>query len=194
MTKRCPCCNVNYKKTAVRCVSCGCILDEIRMPRKKKILLLTLLITASILLASLSAAAVVSYRTGPRGRVHYIMNQMMDNNVDEVFATLPDFLMEGEVDYNDPDTMHLIAYVEKMSNYVYSFYSDPAVVPNSTQREELMETIRPYVDEDFDESLIEDVSMVWVDYRGGRRGFWRSVDLRFVMIFYKGEWCWWPYY
>ena len=90
--------------------------------------------------------------------------------------------------------MHLIAYVEKMSNYVYSFYSAPAQDPYSTQIDELMESIRAYAGEDFDESLIEDVSMVWVDYRGGRRGFWRSVDLRFVMVLYKGEWCWWPYY
>lgn len=194
MTKRCPHCNINYKKSAVKCVSCGCILDEIRMPKKKKIILLTLLITASILLVSFSIAAVISYRTSPRGRVHYVMNQLMDNNVDAVFDALPDFVLDGEVDYNNPDVMHLIAYVEKMSNYVYSFYSTPAVVPNSAQIDELMESIRPFVDEDFDESLVEDVSMVWVDYRGGRRGFWRSVDLRFVMIFYKGEWCWWPYY
>lgn len=194
MAKICPRCSINYKDSAVKCVACHGPLETVEMPKRKKTVIVSLLIAAAVLLLTLLTVVIVSSLTGPRGRVRYIMNQIKENRIDAVMETLPDFLLDGTSGYEKEITVHLTAYTKKMSDYVFSFNTNRALDPSTDQMTELMESIRSFAGDTFDETLIEDVKMVWVDFRGGLRGFWNSADLRFVMILYKGEWCWWPYY
>lgn len=194
MAKICPTCNVRYTNSASKCVTCGGPLAAVEVPKRRKRLVISLVLAASVLLVALLVTVTVLSFTGPRGQVRYIMNQMRENRIDAVLETLPDFLLDGSQAHEERITMQLTAYTEKMSDYVFSFNTNRALPPSTNQRNELMESIRRFAGDDFDETLIEDVKMIWVDFRGGVRGFWNSVDLRFVMIRYKGEWCWWPYY
>ena len=194
MAKICPRCNVSYTNDAVKCVTCNGPLEAVAVPKKKKAVIVSLIVSAVALLLALITVAIVAALTGPRGRVHYIMRQLKENDIDAVVDTLPDFLSDGSLAYEEELMMHLTRYTEKMSDYVFSFNTNRALKPSTNQMTELMESIRLFVGDSLDETQIEDVKMVWVDFRGGLRGFWNSVDLRFVMIYYKGEWCWWPYY
>ena len=81
-----------------------------------------------------------------------------------------------------------------MNSYIYSFNTNNEITPSERQIEELIDSIKKIVGDEFDASVITDVKFVWVDVRGGVRNFWQTTHERFVMIKYQDEWCWWPYY
>ncbi len=194
MSKICPNCNINYSNSAVKCVTCGSPLVLLEMPKKKKSIIISLIITAAILvIAAITTITVVSL-TGPRGKVRYIMNNLKKNDIDAVLDTVPDFLLDPDLEYKDDILIGLTTYTDNMSGYIFSFNTNKCVTPSTSQITELKQSIQSIVGENFDTSKIEDVKMVWVDIRGGTFAFWNSSDARFVMIKYNDEWHWWPYY
>ena len=194
MAKICTTCGLKYKDSATKCVNCKSELEIIETPQKKKKAIIAICLAAFCLVLALLLTLALIIFTGPRGRVRYIMNNLRDNDVEAVLDTLPDFLIDENSPYGHEVKLALSRYTSQLSNYVYSFNTNKTADPSSAQMTELMNSIKKFAGDDFDETLIEDVKIVWVDFRGGIHGFWNSIDSRFIMIKYKGEWCWWPYY
>jgi hypothetical protein len=55
-----------------------------------------------------------------------------------------------------------------------------------------MANFRYFGGNDFDESDIEGIKIIWVYYTGNVPAVWPMHATRFIVIKYQGHWCWWP--
>ena len=84
--------------------------------------------------------------------------------------------------------------VHRMSSYIFSYNSNKAVIPSEREQGELIQSFADFGGDKFDHSKLEEIKVVWVDFRGGETpGLWHIYHVRFVIIKYDGEWCWWPF-
>ena len=189
MSKVCKSCGVKHENSAKKCVACGAEFnDEHIYARKKKNLILA--ICGILFLAS--AIGFMFFSTGPKAAVRRIMNAHKLNDFDAVVAAMPDFLLESDkIDYN-LFMLNTERTVEVFSQYIFSFNIDRAETPNSNEREELIETLKYFGENNFEESKVTDIKIVWVNYKGNVQGFWPSRGTRFLVFKYDGKWCWWP--
>ena len=189
MSKICKNCGVKHENSAKKCAACGAEFnDEHIYAKKKKHFILA--ICGVFLLAT--GVGLIAYSTGPRAAVRRIMNAHKRNDFEAVVATFPDFLFESEHLDQNAFMLSTEGVVERFSQYIFSYNIDKAETPSANEREAYIETFRYFGGENFDESEVEDIKMVWVNYKGNIPGFWPSRGTRFIVFKYKGEWCWWP--
>ena len=194
MAKICPNCHLTYKKYAYKCVSCRTVLEK-KKKTPLQIALIVISITLSVcLLSGVTGMLVWKHLTDPATKTHEVMTHIKNGDVDAVMDCLPEFLTQSDVAELEKIEMQIDFNVMKLHEYLYSFNTQKAVTPSGRQMDELIDSIKMTVGEDFDPEVIEDVKMVWVDIRGGLTNFWQTSHMRFTMIKYQGEWCWWPFY
>ena len=194
MAKFCKCCGLPYKNYAYKCVECGVILQK-----KKKTPMQIAIIVISIVLSVCLVASTVAYLiydhiTSPETRAGEIVEYFMDGDLDAVMDSIPKFLWEYEAVDEHKLRLEMSVQVNVQSEYIYSFNTNREITPSERQVEELIDSIKQLAGEDFDSSVIQDIKFVWIDIRGGLTNFWQESDVRFAMIKYQDEWCWWPYY
>jgi len=195
MAKVCKACGLNYHNYADKCFCCGAPLQINKKIRAIKIAVVSTLILA---VAIAVAVSLYDYYTSPVSVTDEIMNAYMDGDEAAVMATFPAFLNHAK-DLGEYEMKYGFKYwywgdIVMMQDYLFSYNTDRVVTPSDKQREQLIESISEMIGEHFNPDIIEDVKMVWVDFRGGTMGYWGLNHTRFVMIKYAGEWCWWPFY
>lgn len=194
MAKFCKHCNIPYKKFAYKCVICGTVLEKKRKtPMQIALIAISITLSACLLIAS-CAYLIYDYNTSPETRVKEIMQYLKDGDFDAVMDSLPSFIWQYEQTDEAQIQFDISFFVDRMNSYIYSFNTNNEITPSERQIEELIDSIKKIVGDEFDASVITDVKVVWVDVRGGVRNFWQTTHERFVMIKYQDEWCWWPYY
>ena len=154
---------------------------------------ISITLSACLLIAS-CAYLIYDYNTSPETRVKEIMQYLKDGDFDAVMDSLPSFIWQYEQTDEAQIQFDISFFVDRMNSYIYSFNTNNEITPSERQIEELIDSIKKIVGDEFDASVITDVKVVWVDVRGGVRNFWQTTHERFVMIKYQDEWCWWPYY
>ena len=190
MAKVCKNCGVKYNNSATKCIMCGTEFDDVHIYAKRKKNIIFAIIGA-VLVAVVIAFLILS--TGPKAEVWRLMNAQMRNDADAMLEKIPSFLMESEKFDSRDFVIEFKATVGQMSKYIVSFNIEKAETPNSMYREELIEAIVYFADDDFNENDIEDIKIIWVNYEGGKvMGTLHSRATRFTMFKYKGEWYWWP--
>ena len=190
MAKVCKNCGVKYSNSATKCVMCGTEFDDVHIYTKRKKVVIFAIICA-VLIAAVVAFTILS--TGPKAEVWRIMNAHMRNDADAIIETFPPFLMESDKFDSGAFIVEVKATTRQMSEYIASFNVEKAETPNSMYREEFMEDVLYFANDDFDENDIEDIKIVWANYKGGKvYGTLHSRASRFTMVKYQGEWYWWP--
>lgn len=189
MAKICKQCGIKYENSATKCIVCGTEFKDTHIySRRKKLLIFgiigVILVLATIFIAILS--------TTPEAAVWRIMEAHRRNDLDAVVATFPDFLLESEVIDKNKFMLNTQYAMEEFSQYIFSYSIGKAETPNSNEREKYMEIFRYFGGSKFQEDKIEDIKMVWVNYKGNIIGFWPSRGTRFIVFKYDGDWCWWP--
>lgn len=189
MAKICKNCGIKHENSAKKCAACGTPFnDEHIYAKKKKYLIIAI---CSVLLLA-AAIGLIIFSTGPRAAVRRIMNAHKRNDFEAIVDTFPDFLLESEVLDSEEFLRSTEKVVGSFSQYIFSYNIEKAETPNSNERENYLELFSYFGGENFDESEVEDITIVWVNYKGNIPGFWPSQGTRFVVFKYKGEWCWWP--
>lgn len=189
MSKICKNCGVRHENSAKKCIACGAEFgDEHIYAKKKKQVILAV---CCILLLTI-AIGLVMFFTGPKAAVRRIMNAHKRNDFEAVVEAMPDLLLESDkLDY-DQFMLTTERTVEVFSQYIFSFNIEKAETPNANEREWLMDALRYFGEDSFDEAKVTDVKIVWVRYKGNVPGFWPSRGTRFLVFKYDGEWTWWP--
>ncbi|MBQ7923646.1 MAG: hypothetical protein IJ325_13900 [Clostridia bacterium] len=189
MAKICRQCGVKYKNSATKCIMCGTEFNDVHIyAKKKKHLILGIVGT---ILAAVTVVMII-FSTGPEAAVWRIMESHKRNDVEEIVESFPDFLMESENFDEKAFMVDVKSVTGYFSKYIFSYNIGAAQKPSSRECAELMEVFRYYAGDAFDESQIEDIRMVWVNYKCNIPSFWPSRATRFIMIKYEGRWCWWP--
>ena len=189
MAKICKQCGVKYSNSATKCVMCGTEFEDNQTYLQKK-----QYIRFGVILAVLAAVIVVLVLsfTGPKAAVRRIMANYKRNDVAAVVVAFPRFFMESDA----LDRQEFVEFIEEnvkdLSEYLISYNIEKAETPTSQYRKELMDQILFFAGPGFDESDIEDIKIVWVNYKGNISGIMQSNASRFTMIKYKGDWYWWP--
>lgn len=189
MAKICKKCGVKYNNNATYCVMCGAEFYDERGLKERKFKHIS-----KIVFGILAAAALVFiiFNTGPKAAVRRIMSNYKRNNADAIVATYPSFLMES--DKFDKETLiwDTKNNVQSVSGYLFSYRIDSMDDPSSREYDELMANFRYFGGNDFDESDIEGIKIIWVYYTGNVPAVWPMHATRFIVIKYQGHWCWWP--
>ena len=139
-----------------------------------------------------AAIILIIYSTGPKAAVRRIMNAHKQVDAETVISYLPDFLLESDKIDGEKFKMETEATVKGFSRFLFSFNLEKAETPSDREIEELLETFEYFGGENFDESKVRDIKMVWVNYKGNVQGFWPSRGTRFIVFKYEGRWYWWP--
>ena len=188
MAKICQLCGLKHGNNATKCVSCGTPLEDNGTPSKKKILIPVIL---GIILAVVGVVILI-LSTGPKAQIRRIMESYKKNDAEAIIATFPDFFTNSEK--INPQTLQTQVKVEtkSLSEYIFSYNIDKVETPAAQERQQMMEDFRYFAGEDFDESDIQDIKIIWVNYKGNVPGIWPIHATRFIMIKYNGRWCCWP--
>lgn len=189
MSKICKNCGVKHENSAKKCAMCGTEFNDKHIYAKRKKLII-LVICGAVLLAT--AIVFIIYLTGPKAAVRRIMDAHKRVDAETVISYFPDFLLESDKIDGEKFIMETEATVNGFSRYLFSFNLEKAETPSDREIEELLETFEYFGGENFDESEVRDIKMVWVNYKGNVQGFWPSHGTRFIMFKYDGSWYWWP--
>lgn len=189
MSKVCQKCGVKHENSAKKCAMCGTEFNDSHIYKKRKKLII-LAICGVILLAA--ATVLIIYSTGPKAAVRRIMNAHKQVDAETVISYYPDFLLESDKIDKEEFLTETEVTVQGFSRYLFSFNLEKAETPSERECEELIETFEYFGGENFDESELGEIKMVWVNYKGNIPGFWPSRGTRFIVFKYEGRWCWWP--
>ena len=189
MSKVCKKCGIKHKNSATYCVMCGEPFYNEQGLKARNIRRTVGIILGVIALA---AALLFIFTSGPKAAVRRILNGYKRNDPDAVIASYPDFLLESDKIDKDEFIRSTRQNVKDMSDYIFLYKLGKAEDPSESEREELMETFRFYADEDFSESDIQSIKIIWADYTGNVPAVWPSRAARFIVIKYEGRWYWWP--
>lgn len=189
MAKICPQCGVKYKNSATKCIMCNTEFQDNHVSKNKKKILIFVIV--GVILAAAVVTSILLF-TGPKAKVRHIMDSYKRNDAEAVIATFPSFFMETDQINIDLYLTEIELNVRDMSDYIFSYNIEKAEKPSSQEREEFMENFRHYGGDNFDEDKLEDIRIVWINYKGNVPGIWPSRAVRFIMIKYEGKWCWWP--
>ena len=190
MAKICKECGVKHRNNATKCVHCGAPFEDVPHYAKKKKLIILVIVCAVLVLAAIAS---VIYLTGPEAAVRRIMESHKRNDVQAIVDSFPSFLLEAEGVDRDELIADLSSSVESMSEYMFSYSIEKVNDPSDGDREKLIKKTQLVVGDDFNESDIKDIKVVWVKFTGNVPSVWPSGSTRFVMIKYDGRWCWCPY-
>lgn len=189
MSKACQQCGVKHRNDAKKCINCGAEFGDLPQRAKNKKLIILGIIGVLLIAAAVFA---LIYFTGPKAAVRRVMRSFKNNDVEAIVDSLPEFYVECEYWTREEVVKAMSGPVLEMSNYIFSYNIDSVKSPSDSERDELMETFKSLAGEDFDESDIEDIKLVWVNFTGNVPGFWPAGATRFIMIKYNGRWCYWP--
>ena len=189
MAKICKQCGVKYSNSATKCIMCGTEFEDNHVHAKRKELFIL-----GIAIAALAAVIVVLilFFTGPKAAVRRIMDGYKRNDAAAIVVSIPRFLMESDYIDSQGFVQSLETNAKELSEYIVSYNIEKAETPNSQYREELMNDILYFAGDGFEESDIEDIKIIWVNYKGNVSGLMHSNATRFTMIKYNGNWYWWP--
>ncbi len=189
MAKICKQCGVKYSNSTTKCIMCGAEFEDTHVYKaRKKYILLGIL--GALLLGGIVTLLLMF--TGPKGAVRRLMAAQTKGDVDAVIAFYPDFLLETDKINWTEYRLGLERATESTAKYVFSYNIEKAETPNAQEREEMLEIFRYYAGDNFDESSITEMKIIWVNYKSNVQGFWPSHATRFFMFKYQGHWCWWP--
>ena len=194
MAKICQNCGLKYKSFADKCVGCHGRLETVEKTRGQKIAIVLSVSLSSLLLITLICFQAYYYTHDPEVKVRSILRSARHSDMEEILDSLPDFIPDEQ----KPDEFEIMmmnpSTAPVLYKPVYSFSTNNPQTPSDRQRKELMQTVTDFMGEDFDTSVITDVKFVWAEVRGGKLAYWYQMRVRFVMIEYEDEWCWWPLY
>jgi hypothetical protein len=189
MSKICKRCGVKHQNSAKKCVACGAEFNDAHIYAKRRRIII-LAIFATVMIAAAINYAV--YSSTSEAAVRRIMNACKKADVDTVVSYYPDFYLESD----KVDTRRLLLdtefLVKLLSKDLYTFYLEDPATPSERECKELIETLKYYGGEDFEEDKLSDIKMVWVNYRIDIRYFWPKRGTRFIVFKYEGQWYWWP--
>ena len=189
MSKVCKNCGVRHRNSATKCAMCRTEFNDSHIyARRRRIIALAI---CGVLLIS-SAIYYAVYSATPEAAVRRIMNAYKKADYDTVISYYPDFYLES--DKVDSDRIRLDAKVgvNIFSKDLYTFYLEDPETPSDRECAELLETFKYYGGDNFDESKLGDIKMVWVNYRLDVYYFWPKRGTRFIVFEYDGSWYWWP--
>ena len=189
MAKVCKVCGVKYRNNAERCVMCKTEFNDLHIyKRRRRNIILAVCIT--LLLVSTVSYAV--YSTTPSAAVRRIMSAYNRADVDEVVSYYPEFYLESD----NIDKRRLLLDVETdvkiFSKYLCTYYLESPATPSWKECEKLLEDLRYYGGENFDEEKLGEIKMIWVNFKYDIEGIWPKGSIRFIVFEYEGRWCWLP--
>lgn len=189
MSKICSNCGVKYSNSAKKCIMCGTEFNDEHIYAKRKRFIILGIVGALLIGAVI---ALVVFSTGPKAAVRRVMESQKRNDPEATIAMFPSFFVESDLTDKEALLRDVSEMTEALSQYLFSYNIEKAADPTTKEVEEYMEVFRYFGGEDFREEDIEDIKIVWVNYKGNIPSFWPSHATRFVMIKYEGKWCWWP--
>lgn len=189
MAKICQQCGLKHGNNATKCIACGTEFPLSQSSSKnKKYLIFAIL---GVLLA-VGAIVCILLFTGPKATVRRIMESYKRNDAEAIIATFPDFFKDSEKINSQTLQTQIEIETKSLSDYIFSYNIEEAKTPTAQERQQMMEDFRYFAGEDFNENDIQDIKIIWVNYKGNVTGIWPIHATRFIMIKYNGRWCCWP--
>ncbi len=189
MAKFCKKCGVKHANRAFRCAACGTPFPSGRdypdlMKYTRYILYSILPLAAAILL--------IIHFTGANAAAKRILKAFEKNDAEAVIEAYPEFWMESDRINKEVVIGETEAGVKLISENLLSYRLLEIADPSYHEQEALMESIRYYAGDDFDEDDVKNVKIVWFAVNMEHANSWSSGAVCFVMIKYDGSWYWWP--
>lgn len=192
IAKCCEKCGVRHRNETLTCAICGTPFKDAAKKNFQRKMTVILTVVA-VFVISLSTILIMR-SIGPEALARDIMRSYKNNEPDALIETFPSFLTESENFDEKSYIKDMSKSVQRMSSYIFSYNSNKAVTPSEREQGELIQNFADFGGDRFDPSKLEEIKAVWVDFRGGETpGLWSTYHVRFVIIKYDGEWCWWPF-
>ncbi len=189
MSRKCPRCGVKYTSKATHCVLCNIELPDNHIHADRKKILIFLIVGILVAAAAITLTLIF---TGPKAVARKVISNYKKNDPDAVYETYPSFLIESDRIDQKMLKEDLERNVNDMSDYIFSYNIDKVEKPTTKEIKEFIRSFHVNGGAAFEEEKLQDIRIVWINYKGNITGIWPTRAVRFVIIKYDGKWCWWP--